>query len=221
MGAASALDGARWRRRVAACGSEAEEDAPGEVHVAKILEIAKRHHVAGIERDGSALGDVDVGTASGCADVSASSTGVLLPSVPLSGVVMGFLHSTNPAFGRAPRAARWILMELGLLFFMAGIGMEAGPSVVEAVASVGPQVLVAGLTLGVVPFAVAFSFGRHVLKMNDALLLGAMTGALTSTAALGRVSREAESDLPALGYAGTYPFANILLALAGSILIHI
>jgi putative transport protein len=138
-----------------------------------------------------------------------------------SGVVMGFLHSTNPAFGRAPRAARWILMELGLLFFMAGIGMEAGPGVVEAVASVGPQVLVAGLTLGVVPFAVAFLFGRHVLKMNDALLLGAMTGALTSTAALGLVSREAESDLPALGYAGTYPFANILLALAGSILIHI
>jgi hypothetical protein len=60
-------------RRVAACGSEAEEDAPGEVHVAKILEIARRHHVAGIERDDQVLGDVDVGTASGCADVNASS----------------------------------------------------------------------------------------------------------------------------------------------------
>jgi putative transport protein len=139
----------------------------------------------------------------------------------VSGVVMGFLHSTNPAFGRAPRAARWILMEFGLLFFMAGIGMDAGPGVVEAVESVGPSVLLAGLVLGVVPLALGFLFGRHVLKMNDALLLGAMTGALTSTAALGIVSRDAKSNLPALGYAGTYPFANILLALAGGILIRI
>jgi len=138
----------------------------------------------------------------------------------LSGIAMGFLHSTNPSFGRAPRAARWILMEFGLLFFLAGVGMEAGPDVAGAVASVGSRVLVAALALGVVPLALGFLFGRYVLKMNSALLLGAMTGALTSSAALRLVSRAAKSNLPALGYAGTYPFASILLALAGSIVIH-
>jgi putative transport protein len=48
-----------------------------------------------------------------------------------------------------------------------------------------------------------------------------MTGALTSTAALGLVTRAARSELPALGYAGTYPFANIILALAGTILVRL
>jgi putative transport protein len=139
----------------------------------------------------------------------------------LSGIVMGFLHSTNPTFGRVPRAARWVLMEFGLLFFMAGIGMNAGPGVVQAVSSVGGPVLLAGLILGVLPLFLSFLFGYYALKMNAALLLGAMTGALTSTAALGLVTRAARSELPALGYAGTYPFANIILALAGMILVRL
>ncbi len=85
---------------------------------------------------------------------------------------MGFLHSTNPTFGRAPRAARWILMEFGLLFFMAGIGMEAGPGVVEAVASVGPRVVLAGLVLGVVPLA---------LGASGVVTGAAVTGTLSTT----------------------------------------
>lgn len=52
------------------------------------------------------------------------------------------------------------------------------------------------------------------------ILLGALTGALTSTPALDMVNRRAGSPLPTLGYAGTYAFANVLLAIAGSLLMR-
>ena len=66
------------------------------------------------------------------------------------------------------------------------------------------------------PLVLGFLFGRLVLKMNPAVLLGALTGAMTSTPALGVVQDAAKSPVPALGYAGTYAFANILLTMAGA-----
>jgi len=54
--------------------------------------------------------------------------------------------------------------------------------------------------------------------MNPALLLGSITGAMTSTPALNVVTEAARSSVPALGYAGTYTFANVLLTFAGALM---
>jgi putative transport protein len=66
-----------------------------------------------------------------------------------------------------------------------------------------------------------FVVGRYVFKLNAALLLGAITGAMTSTAALQQVSGVARSSVPMLGYVGTYAFANVLLAFAGGIIMRL
>ena len=52
--------------------------------------------------------------------------------------------------------------------------------------------------------------------MNPALLLGSLTGAMTSTPALSVVTSAAKSGVPAIGYAGTYTFANVMLTFAGA-----
>lgn len=65
------------------------------------------------------------------------------------------------------------------------------------------------------------AFGSYVLKLNPAILLGALTGAMTSTPALGIVTQAARSSVPALGYAGTYTFANVLLTFAGAVLVSL
>jgi putative transport protein len=44
---------------------------------------------------------------------------------------------------------------------------------------------------------------------------------MTSGAALSVVIKEAKSPVPALGYTGTYAFANVLLVLAGSLIIFL
>ncbi|NMT18485.1 transporter, partial [Vibrio parahaemolyticus] len=70
-----------------------------------------------------------------------------------------------------------------------------------------------------VPVVLAYLVGAHVLKMNRALLFGAIIGARTCAPAMDVVNDYAKSTIPALGYAGTYAIANILMTLAGTILI--
>ena len=60
---------------------------------------------------------------------------------------------------------------------------------------------------------------EDVLRMNRALLFGAMMGARTCAPAMEIISDTARSNIPALGYAGTYAIANVLLTLAGTLIV--
>ena len=64
-----------------------------------------------------------------------------------------------------------------------------------------------------------YVFGSEVLKLSPVLLFGALAGALTSGAALSIVTREAKSSASALGYTGTWAFANIILSMAGTLMV--
>ena len=139
----------------------------------------------------------------------------------LIGILFGFLRSVYPAFGGVPAAARSILMEFGLVLFMAGVGLKAGGGILEGFVSAGPQLLLGGVVVTLLPVIIGYGFGRKILKMNAAILLGSITGAMTSTPSLNVVTGAAKSEIPALGYAGTYTFANVLLTFAGAIMMNI
>lgn len=136
----------------------------------------------------------------------------------LAGILVGFFRANHPTFGMLPSAARWVLMEMGLMFFMASVGLSAGGDIVEALVSYGPSIFLAGVAVTITPLLVAFAFGRLVLGLNPAVLLGAIAGAMTSTPALSIIVEESKSGVPALGYAGTYAFANVILTLAGTLM---
>jgi putative transport protein len=136
----------------------------------------------------------------------------------LAGILFGVLHSRKPNIARFPVAARNILMELGLLFFMANIAISAGAGIVETVKSAGMTLAISGVVITLSPVIVCFFVGRFALKMNGAILMGAITGAMTSTPALTQITKLAKSSVPTLGYVGTYAFANVLLAVAGTII---
>ncbi len=68
---------------------------------------------------------------------------------------------------------------------------------------------------------ICFLFGAYVLRMNRAMLFGAMMGARTCAPAMEIISDTARSNIPALGYAGTYAIANVLLTLAGTLIVII
>ena len=136
-----------------------------------------------------------------------------------AGIIIGFLRSVHPTFGRLPEPVRWIFMEFGLLLFMAGVGLRAGGDIVETFMQSGPKLVLAGIVVTVTPVLLGYLFGRRVLKLNPLLLLGGITGAMTSGASLSIVTKSAESTVPALGYTGAYAFANILLTIAGSLIL--
>jgi putative transport protein len=138
-----------------------------------------------------------------------------------SGLTVGFLRTKYPDIGRVPLAARWVFMELGLMFFMAGIGIRAGDGILDALRSAGPALVLAGAVVTTLPLLLGFAFGRYALRLHPVILMGALTGAATSTPALRVVTQQAGSSLPSVGYAGTYAFANVILAVAGGLLVRL
>jgi len=136
-----------------------------------------------------------------------------------SGLAIGYLRSIHPTFGRMPDAALWILMEFGLLLFMAGVGLRAGGDIIETFLAAGPVLVLAGIVVTMTPIFVGYFFGRKVLKIHPVLLFGGITGSMTSGASLSVVTKAANSPIPSLGYTGAYAFANVLLTVAGSIIL--
>jgi putative transport protein len=139
----------------------------------------------------------------------------------ITGLTVGFLRSLWPVFGRVPSASRWVLMELGLLMFMAGVGINSGGEIVEVIKSSGLKLICVGILVTSVPVFVGYFFGRKVLKLNPAAVLGGVTGSMTSGAALSILTGAAKSEAPSLSYTGAYAFANVILTLAGTFIMLI
>jgi putative transport protein len=137
----------------------------------------------------------------------------------LAGITLGFLRANHPTFGYVPQGALNMVKDLGLMFFMAGIGLSAGGNLFTFMNQVGLQVIFISLIVSVVPVVLAYLVGAYIFKMNRALLFGAIIGARTCAPAMDIVNDYARSTIPALGYAGTYAIANILMTLAGTLLI--
>jgi putative transport protein len=139
----------------------------------------------------------------------------------IMGLVLGWLRSVRPTFGRIPEPAMWIFDTVGLTTFMAVVGLGAGPTFIDGLQQSGISLVLVGLVVAVLPHLAAILFGRYVLRMNPVILLGACSGAGTITAALRAVQDEAQSKLPALGYTVPYALGNILLTAWGPVIVAI
>ncbi|WP_168409520.1 aspartate:alanine antiporter [Erwinia amylovora] len=138
-----------------------------------------------------------------------------------AGIMLGFLRANHPTFGYIPQGALTMVKEFGLMVFMAGVGLSAGSGINQGLGETGLLMLGAGIVVSLVPVIICFLFGALVLKMNRALLFGAIMGARTCAPAMEIISDTARSNIPALGYAGTYAIANVLLTLAGTLIVII
>ena len=84
-------------------------------------------------------GTIVMGTTSALVSNSYSSPGKVEMVTATTGLVIGYLRSVRPTFGRMPAAARWVFMELGLQMFMAGVGVSAGSGIVDTLEDFGTQ----------------------------------------------------------------------------------
>ena len=135
-----------------------------------------------------------------------------------TGILVGYLRSVFPVFGRVPDGVRWVFTELGLLLFMACVGLQGGAGLVDTLISSGPALLLSGMLVTIVPLARTYLFGKLVYKMDPLMLLGAIVGAMTSGGALNVLNNQSKSTIASVGYTGAYAFANVLLTIAGALI---
>ncbi len=137
----------------------------------------------------------------------------------IMGLVFGWLRSKTPKFGRIPDAALWIFDNVGLSTFIGIVGLSAGPSFISGLEQTGLGLLLAGLIVAVMPHIVGLYVGYYLLKINPVILLGAQSGAGTTTAGLKAIQDAANSKLPVLGYTVPYALGNILLTAWGPVIV--
>jgi putative transport protein len=147
--------------------------------------------------------------------LSLSSSGGAL----MAGLVCGWLRSVHRTFGRIPAPALWVFNNVGLNVFIAVVGISSGPTFIAGVKESGLTLLLSGIAVTTLPFVIALLFGKYVLRMNPAILLGACAGGRTTTAALGAIEEVAQSRVPAFGYTVPYAVGNVLLITWGVILV--
>ncbi len=137
----------------------------------------------------------------------------------IMGLIFGWLRSKTPKFGRIPEPALWIFDNVGLSAFIGIVGLTAGPSFISGLEQTGLGLLLAGLIVAVMPHIVGLYVGYYLLKINPVILLGAQSGAGTTTAALKAIQDHANSKLPVLGYTVPYALGNILLTAWGPVIV--
>jgi putative transport protein len=137
----------------------------------------------------------------------------------LAGLLVGYLRTRNPTFGRIPDGAINLMTSLGLAAFVGLTGIHAGPIFLASLRESGIGLLLGGMTVTLLPQIVGFCFGHYVLRMNPILLLGGLTGAQTVTAAMAALQERSGSPVPVLGYTPAYPIANILLTTWGTVMV--
>jgi putative transport protein len=111
------------------------------------------------------------------------------------------------------------MTSLGLAAFVGLTGIHAGPTFISALKEAGIALLLGGIVVTLVPQLVGLAFGHFVLHMKPILLLGALAGAQTVTAAMAALQERSGSPVPVLGYTPAYPIANILLTTWGTIMV--
>ena len=137
----------------------------------------------------------------------------------IAGLVFGWLRSVRPLFGRIPSPTVWFMNSVGLNIFIAVVGISAGPGFVNGLKTQGVSLFLWGAAASTVPLVLGIFVGKYIFRFHDALLLGIVSGARTTTASLGLVCDIAQSQVPALGYTVTYAVGNTFLTIWGMVLI--
>ena len=146
-------------------------------------------------------------------------------SILVVGLVAGWARSRYPVFGSIPEAAQRLLMDIGLIVFIAIVGMHAGPHAVEAYQTSGgsyfASIFLAGMVVTIVPLAAGTITARYVLKMSPLMTLGGLAGAQTCTPGLNALREASDSNIGSLAYTVPYAIGNILLTVWGPVVVAI
>jgi len=136
-------------------------------------------------------------------------------------LILGHFGRIGSIYATMPKASNMLLMDLGLVFFLASAGIKAGGSLVSVLMEHGAVLILAGALITILPMLSSYFIAVKFWKMNILEALGGICGGMTSTPALGILSNKVDSSVPVTSYATAYPVALILMTVCAQILITI
>ena len=134
----------------------------------------------------------------------------------LTSLVFGHFAHVGPVNITPKDSTLKIFKELGLILFLVGAGIAGGAEFIELFKF---SYFIYGMVMTAVPMTVGYFFAKYALRLSLLNNLGSLTGAMTSTPALGTLTSVAKTDDVAAAYAATYPIALISVVLVSQFLV--
>lgn len=118
------------------------------------------------------------------------------------------------------QSANLMLREIGIVLFLASVGIKAGANFVHTVVEGDGLLYVgAGFLITIIPLLLVGIFARIYYKTNYFMLMGLIAGSNTDPPALAYSNQVTGSDAPAVGYSTVYPLSMFLRILTGQMII--
>ena len=132
----------------------------------------------------------------------------------IAGLLLSNLGKTGPILWAMSGNVTQVLRQLGLLFFLAAVGTQAGAEFIATIKDYGWIVVAAGILVSALPLFITGIIGYYGFRLNFITLLGTMTGTLTSSAGLGIIQEKSETNAGPVAYATVFPLALVLIITA-------
>jgi putative transport protein len=136
-------------------------------------------------------------------------------------LLLGYLERTGPIVWTMPVSANLTLRQIGLVLFLAVVGVHAGPGFMRTLHQFGLPLLLGGMAITLSVTLPALVAGYKLFKIPFDELLGVVSGIHTESAAVGFASRMVNTERPEHGYTSVYALSLILKVILAQILFRI
>jgi putative transport protein len=138
----------------------------------------------------------------------------------LVALVLSQVGRLGPLIWYLSPAANLVLREIGIVLFLACVGLKSGSRFLDVLLSgSGVYWMAAGAVLTFVPLMIVGIVGRKFFKLDYPTLCGVLAGSMTDPPALAFATGVTKSDQPLVAYAAVYPLIMILRVFIVQVLI--
>ncbi len=117
-------------------------------------------------------------------------------------------------------SANMMLREIGLVLFLASVGIKAGAGFWETVVQGdGLKYVYTGFLITVIPILIVGTIARLKFKFNYFTIMGMIAGTYTDPPALAYANSSCTKEAPAIGYSTVYPLSMFLRIFSAQIVV--
>lgn len=117
-------------------------------------------------------------------------------------------------------SANMMLREIGLVLFLASVGIKAGGGFLETIVQGdGLKYVYTGFLITVIPILIVGIIARLKYKFNYFTIMGMIAGTYTDPPALAYANSVCSKDAPAVGYSTAYPLSMFLRIFTAQIIV--
>jgi putative transport protein len=134
-------------------------------------------------------------------------------------ILLSHLGRIGPLVMHMPINANRALRELGIILFLACVGLLSGEKFAATVFTAqGLQWVALGFVVTLLPLMIVGTIARRVHGMNYMTICGLLSGGMTDPPALAFATSMARCDSPAVAYAAVYPLTMLLRIIVAQVL---